>query len=713
MDRGGQGRRPLGFRRSGLTPSDDPPGPVRPRPGTHWHGAGTTFSLWSGLADGVELCLFDADGAESRQEMARLGAGRFGADVAGVGPGQRYGFRVHGPWDPEHGCRCNPAKLLLDPRALAIDGEVEVHPAVHAHRHDHWDVPDRHDSAPYVPRSVVVDPAFDWADDQRPLTPMSASIVYETHVRGLTMAHPRVPEHLRGTYAGLAHPAVLDHLVGLGVTAVELLPVYHHVSELFLARRGLTNYWGYSPIGWFAPHGPYSSSGTLGEQVVEFKEMVRALHDAGIEVWLDVVYNHTAEGGTDGPALSLRGIDDLAYYRQRADDPAWYDDVTGTGNTVDLSGDPALELVVDSLRYWVTEMHVDGFRFDLASALARTGHGVDPEAPIFAALAGDPVFADVKLVAEPWDLGEGGYRLGGFPAGWSEWNDRFGNGVRDFWRGMPGSRPEFASRLAGSADLFQHDGRRPSASIAYVCSHDGFTLADLVSYDHRHNQANGENNRDGTTDNRSWNSGAEGATNDQRIVRVRDRRKRSMLATLLLSHGVPMLLGGDELGRTQGGNNNAYCQDNTTSWYDWERADEELVAFTRELVALRKRTPVFERDRFLDGEYEPMRGSRDVAWFGQDGVELHVDRWRDPFDLRLTVLYDDHLALVANPTADNAVFVLPEQVAPGQWRRVLDTSRGPQVGRAARPRRAPTLEVSGWSMVVLEHVRRGERGGQR
>src|SRR5436190_4897362 len=500
--------------------------------------------------------------------------------VPGVGPGQRYGFRVSGPFVPKEGMRGNPNKLLLDPYAKAIDGVIKWDKSVYGYQFgaDNADLTfNEADSAPFMPKSVVVDTAFDWGDDSAPRTPLHDTMVYEVHVKGFTKLHPTLPEHIRGTYAAMATPEAIEHLHLLGVTAVELLPVHHFVDDDVLQKKGLHNYWGYNSIGFFAPHGPYSSSGTRGQQVNEFKAMVKALHEAGIEVILDVVYNHTAEGNQMGPTLSFRGIDNPAYYRLVEDDPRFYMDYTGTGNSLNMREPFVLQLLMDSLRYWVTEMHVDGFRFDLASTLARELHDVDRLSSFFDVMQQDPVVQQVKLIAEPWDVGDGGYQVGNFPVNWSEWNGKFRDCMRDFWRGEEAGLGEFAYRITGSSDLYQDDGRRPGASINFITAHDGFTLHDLVSYNEKHNQANGENNNDGESYNRSWNCGVEGETGDPEIIELRERQKRNFLATLFLSQGVPMLLGGDEMGRTQGGNNNAYCQDNELSWFDWRQRDENLA----------------------------------------------------------------------------------------------------------------------------------------
>lgn len=604
------------------------PGHWSPLGATHAHG-GTNFALWAPDAEQVELCLFDDDDTETRIPLLNRTFDVWHGTFPGVSPGQRYGFRVHGRWDPAQGLRFNPAKLLMDPYARAIDGDFVVDNGP-----DDPDIRDDRDSAPCVPRSVVVgDDGFDWADDTPPQVPWENTVIYELHVRGYTMCHPDVPDELRGTYASLAHPAVLEHLTGLGITSVELLPVHHFVSEPHLLRQGSANYWGYNTLGFFAPHADYSVSGAGGEQVTEFKTMVKALHAAGLEVILDVVYNHTAEQGPGGPTLCFRGIDNRAYYRLDPDDPSLYSDYTGTGNTFDVSHPHALRLVMDSLRYWVTEMHVDGFRFDLASALARSMHDVDMLGSFMTVIEQDPVLREVKLIAEPWDVGPGGYQVGEFPHLWTEWNDRYRNTVRDHWRGTAGGVQDLAFRLSGSSDLYAADGRRPYASINFVTAHDGFTLRDLVSYDEKHNDANGEDNRDGTDDNRSWNHGMEGLAGDAdpAIRTLRRRQLRNLMTTLLLSTGVPMITAGDEMGRTQRGNNNAYCLDNETTWVDWSLRDEfaDLHELVRRLLTLRAEHPVFRQRRFFEGRPIVPGGRKDIAWFAPSGAEMTADDWHD------------------------------------------------------------------------------------
>jgi len=600
--------------------------PGRPYPlGATYDGTGTNFSLFSEVAERVELCLFDAEGTEQRVELTEVDAFCWHAYLPRIGQGRRYGFRVHGPWAPDQGHRCNPNKLLSDPYAKAFEGNVDWSNACFPYAFEDPTKTNDEDSAPHVPKAVVVSPFFDWGADRAPDVSLHDSVIYEVHVKGFTQTHPDIPELERGTYAGLAHPVAIDYLKSLGVTAVELLPVHQFVHDSHLVDRGLRNYWGYNSIGFFAPHNEYSSAGDDGSQVAEFKSMVRALHEAGIEVILDVVYNHTAEGNHMGPMLSFRGIDNRAYYRLVPDDKAFYYDTTGTGNSLNMAHPHSLQLIMDSLRYWVTEMHVDGFRFDLAATLARQFHEVDKLSAFFDLVQQDPVISQVKLIAEPWDVGEGGYQVGNFPPQWSEWNGHYRDTVRDVWRGVPAVVGELASRLTGSSDLYQADSRRPSASVNFVTAHDGFTLADMVSYNEKRNEANGEGGKDGENHNRSWNCGVEGPTDDQEVLVLRARQQRNLLTTMLLSQGVPMLLGGDEVGRSQGGNNNAYCQDNEISWYDWEKPDTELLAFTTKLIALRRRHQVFCRRRWFQGR--PLRGTADILWLRPDGTEMTEADW--------------------------------------------------------------------------------------
>ncbi|MGW7050905.1 glycogen debranching protein GlgX [Streptomyces sp. NPDC054887] len=604
--------------------------------------AGTNFALWAGGAEAVEVCLFDEDGTERRCPLTELTHEIWHGFLPGVRAGQRYGYRVHGRWDPWTGARWNHAKLLLDPYARAVDGDFTLPGEVYGHVRD-WPqqnvadtVRDDRDSAPFVPKGVVVHddaPGDEWVDDRRPKTPWADTVIYELHVRGFTKLHPDIPEELRGTYAGLGHPAAIEHLQRLGVTAVELLPVHQFAHEDHLLRRGLRNYWGYNSIGYFAPHAGYAATGTAGQQVGEFKAMVRALHAAGIEVILDVVYNHTAEAGELGPTLSLRGIDNRGYYRLQ-NDARRYADYTGCGNTLHVVQPNVLRLITDSLRYWVTEMGVDGFRFDLAAALARSMHDVDMLSPFLAVIAQDPVLRRVKLIAEPWDVGSGGYQVGAFPPLWTEWNDRYRDAVRDFWRGALPDVRDLGYRLSGSSDLYAWGGRRPYASVNFVTAHDGFTLRDLVSYHQKQNAANGEGNRDGTNDNRSWNCGAEGETEDAGVNALRRRQLRNLVTTLLLSTGVPMLVAGDEMGRTQGGNNNAYCQDNEIGWIDWSLLEEpgwrELFRLTSRLLALRHAHPVLRRRAFFSGRPQAADGLRDLAWFTPLGQEMTQQDWYAP-----------------------------------------------------------------------------------
>jgi isoamylase len=614
---------------SGLTLTGLRPG--RPFPqGSNWDGQGTNFSVFSENADRVELCLFDDDGTEHRINIYDRTNHQWHVYVPGVGPGQRYGYRVIGPYEPHHGHRFNPDKLLIDPYAKAIDGGVDwgagnTLPYVPDGSEDADLHIDATDDAAAIPKSVVVDASFDWGGDRLLGRRWSETIIYETHVKGFTMRHPDVPPELRGTYAGLASEPAISYLTDLGITAVELLPVHHIADESFLVDLGLSNYWGYSSIGYFAPHAAYSSAGTRGEQLHEFKSMVKALHAAGIEVIMDVVYNHTAEGNHLGPMLSFKGIDNASYYRLSPEDPRFYMDFTGTGNSLNHVNPNTLRLVMDSLRYFVLECHVDGFRFDLAATLARELYEVDRLSGFFDVIHQDPILSGVKLIAEPWDVGPGGYQVGNFPVLWTEWNGEYRDSIRDFWRGQTPAA-QFAQRLTGSADLYEAEGRRPVASINFITAHDGFTLRDLVTYNEKHNEANLEDNRDGTDDNRSWNCGVEGETDDADVTALRARQQRNFLTTLLLSQGVPMLLGGDEFGRTQHGNNNAWCQDNEISWFDWESFDTELHAFARELIRLRRREPVFRRRDFFVGD-EGSSGLPDVMWLRPDGEEMTDEDW--------------------------------------------------------------------------------------
>ena len=696
------------------------PGAVRPGIwfplGATLQDSGTNFAVASGMADGMLLCLFDRRGAETRIPMPDRDGGIWHAFVPGVGAGQAYGYRATGPYDPGRGARCNPAKLLLDPYALATSGEVRFGPEVLGHVSDDPDTPSTLDSAAHVPRSLVVDPAYDWAT--KPLAPRryADTVIYEVHVKGFTAAHPEVPPELRGTFAGLGHDAAIAHLLHLGVTAVELLPVHQSVPEAFLPDRGLTNYWGYNTIGYFAPHAGYSAAvraGHPGGQVAEFKAMVDALHAAGLEVLLDVVFNHTAEGDHTGPTLCHRGLDNEAYYRLQPDDPRRYVDTTGCGNSIDAADPLALQMVMDSLRYWLTEMRVDGFRFDLAPTLARQYGSFDRVSAFLDLVSQDPVVSRAKLIAEPWDVGQvDSYGVGRFPPLWREWNGKYRDTMRDFWRSHGGLLGDFATRLTGSSDLYGGAGRRPTSSVNMITAHDGFTLADLVSYDSKHNEANGEANSDGTDDNRSWNCGVEGPTTDGEILALRRRQSRAMLATLLLSFGIPMIVGGDELGRTQQGNNNAYCQDNSITWFDWSAVDEDLLAFTRQLVAFRQTHPVFRRRRFLVGAE-----AGELLWFTPAGTPVTAAEWRDP-DARSLALYldgadapdlaadgrpmiDDDFLLLVNAWWEPLTFTVPP-TRPGQtWCREIDTF-DPTAGRSTeRSSVADPVAVGPRSVVVL------------
>ncbi len=607
--------------------------PGKPYPlGATFDGAGTNFSVFSEVAERVELMLFDDAGNETCVSLPEVDAHCWHGYVPGIRPGQRYGFRVFGPWAPDEGHRCNPNKLLLDPYALAVEGPVKWDEALFGHQ---FNDPDNSkndaNSAPFMPKAIVLDPSFDWTGDTLPNTPWHKSIIYEMHVKGFTARHPAIPPELRGTYAGLAHPVAVRYLQELGITAVELMPVHQFVHDWGLMQRGLHNYWGYNSICFLAPHNEYSSSGQRGQQVREFKQMVKTLHQAGIEVILDVVYNHTAEGNQMGPTLSFKGIDNAAYYRLVPDRRRYYMDYTGTGNTMNVRHPHVLQLLMDSLRYWILEMHVDGFRFDLAATLARELHSVDRLSSFFDLIQQDPVVSQVKLIAEPWDIGEGGYQVGNFPALWSEWNGKYRDTVRDYWRGVDQTLDDFAYRFTGSSDLYEMGGRRPSASVNFVTAHDGFTLHDLVSYNEKHNAANGEENRDGENNNRSWNMGVEGDTDDQQVIKARRRQQRNFIATLMLSQGIPMMLGGDEIGRTQKGNNNAYCQDNEISWFDWEHVDQTLHEFTQQLIQFRRAHPVFSRRRWFHGQLLHGSGVRDIGWFKPDGQQMNDEEWRVGF----------------------------------------------------------------------------------
>jgi isoamylase len=705
--------------------------PGQPYPlGATYDGTGTNFSVYSFVADAVELCLFDEDGTETRVELPEQTAHCFHGYVPNVVPGQRYGFRVQGPWAPNEGHRCNPRKLLVDPYAKAIDGSVTWTPAVYPYK---MGAPDEDltasddDSAPYVPRSVVTNPYFDWTDERRPRVSWHDTVIYEAHVKGISARHPDVPPEQRGTYAALWSPPIVEHLKRLGVTAVEVMPVHQFVHGERLVRLGLRNYWGYDSIGYFAPHNEYSSTGQGGQQVQEFKQMVKQLHAAGIEVILDVVYNHTAEGNHLGPVLAFKGFDNNSYYRLSPDDPRYYVDYTGTGNSLNMRNPYVLQLIMDSLRYWITEMHVDGFRFDLAATLARELHDVDRLSAFFDLIQQDPVVRDVKLIAEPWDVGEGGYQVGNFPPLWSEWNGKFRDTVRDFWRGEQGTLGELGYRLTGSADLYETSGRRPYNSINFVTAHDGFTLRDLVSYNDKHNQANGEDSRDGESYNRSWNCGVEGPTDDEEILECRGRQQRNFLAMLFLSQGVPMLLGGDEMSRTQRGNNNAYCQDNELSWFDWSLAEknQDLVELVTWLVALRREHPVFRHGRWFQGAPggDAATPMDDIAWFSPEGKPMTEEEWRGQGQSIAVFLngegvltrgamgehiVDESFLMLFDADPGTGSFVLPPAQWGGRWRRLLDT-RNPAADGNDGPvfDAGDSISVDGRSVLLLQRVKDG------
>ncbi|TBN57161.1 glycogen debranching enzyme GlgX [Glaciihabitans arcticus] len=686
--------------------------------GATYDGNGTNFALFSEAAERVELCLFDDHGTETRLELTEVDAFVWHGFLPQVQPGQRYGYRVHGPYDPSNGERANPNKLLLDPYAKATTGHIEWHPSLFSYDFNDPTQRNDEDSAPHAMLGVVINPFFDWAGDRHPRTAYPDTFVYEAHVKGLTELNPAIPEDLRGTYGGIAHPATIEHLQKLGVTALELMPVHQFVHDDTLEQKGLSNYWGYNTIGFFAPHNDYAGNGDLGQQVQEFKAMVRELHTAGIEVILDVVYNHTAEGNHLGPTLSMRGIDNKAYYRLVDDDQQHYMDYTGTGNSLNAGNPHSLQLIMDSLRYWVTEMHVDGFRFDLASTLAREFYDVDKLSTFFELVQQDPVVSQVKLIAEPWDVGPGGYQVGNFPPQWTEWNGKYRDTVRDFWRGEPSTLGEFAARVTGSADLYEHSGRRPVASINFVTAHDGFTLRDLVSYNEKHNDANGENNNDGESHNRSYNLGVEGPTDDPAILELRSRQQRNIIATLLLSQGVPMLLHGDELGRTQQGNNNVYAQDSELSWVHWDDADLSLVEFVAAVARLRKEHPTFRRSRFFDGrpvrrgEGEPLS---DIVWLSPEGDAMVPEDWDTPLgravgmflngqgirgkDARGERISDRNFIVFFNANDEPVDFVLPSEEFSPSWEVVVDTAG---IAVSVEPRHAEsTLHILPRSTVVL------------
>jgi isoamylase len=697
--------------------------PGTPYPlGATYDGAGTNFSVFSEVATRVELCLFDDNGNQSCVDLPEMTGFIWHGYLPNVVPGQRYGYRVHGPWEPQNGSRCNPAKLLLDPYGKAVEGQVQWNEALFGHR---FDDPENSknddDSAPFMPKSVVTSPFFDWGNDRQPQTPWHETIIYEVHVRGFTKRHPKVPENLRGTYAGLAHPAAIRHLKQLGITAVELLPVHQFIHDSLLLERGLRNYWGYNSISYLAAHNEYSSAGQLGQQVMEFKQMVRTLHEEGIEVILDVVYNHTAEGNHLGPMLSMKGIDNAAYYRLIEGQRRYYMDYTGTGNSLNMRHPHVLQLIMDSLRYWVLEMHVDGFRFDLAATLARELHDVDRLSAFFDIIQQDPVISQVKLIAEPWDVGEGGYQVGNFPPLWSEWNGKYRDVVRDYWRGTDQTLGDFANRLTGSSDLYALTGRRPYASINFVVAHDGFTLRDLVSYNDKHNEENGEDGNDGEKNNRSWNCGAEGETDDPAVTALRARQQRNFLTTLVLSVGVPMICGGDEIGRTQRGNNNAYCQDNEVSWFDWDDMDDGLLAFVTRLILFRREHPVFQRRRWFAGRALYGENVTDIGWFKPDGTLMSDDDWQSGFarslgvflngkaiptpDSRGEPIVDDSFYILFNGHYEPLPFQLPNCPWGDAWMKVIDTNEPvPDLRERRQMRAGEELQLQAHSMVVLRRI---------
>ena len=676
--------------------------------GASYDGAGVNFALYSQVAQKVELCLFDEHDAETRIEMTEQNSYVWHNYIPGLQPGQRYGYRVYGPYDPVHGLRCNPNKLLLDPYAKAIEGNIDGDESLFSYwfkSPDDTSAMNDLDSAAHTMKSAVINPYFDWGNDQHPYISYHDSVIYEAHVRGMTNLNMDVPPDIRGTYAGLAYPSVIEYLKKLGVTAIELMPIHQFVNDPFLQEKGLSNYWGYNTIGFFAPHNAYSSSGERGEQVNEFKSMVKAYHRAGMEVILDVVYNHTAEGNHMGPTLSFKGIDNASYYRLVEGDQRHYFDTTGTGNSLLMRSPHALQLITDSLRYWVTEMHVDGFRFDLAATLARQFQEVDKLSAFFDIVEQDPIISRVKLIAEPWDLGSGGYQVGGFPPRWSEWNGRYRDTVRDFWRSQPSTLPEFASRLMGSSDLYQVNGRRPVASVNFITAHDGFTMNDLVSYNEKHNEANGEGNRDGESNNRSWNCGVEGPTNIPDVNDLRQRQMRNIFATLLFSQGIPMICGGDEVARTQQGNNNAYCQDNEISWTNWhlDKGRKELLAFVSKLIHLRLDHPVLHRRRFFTGRElgDDSNMIPQVEWFDHTGSIMDMDDWRNTHAFSMMIylngsdipevdwygnrMVDNDFILIFNAHYEPIMFTLPDERYGHKWQLVVDTHNpnGPELSYEA------------------------------
>jgi glycogen operon protein len=695
--------------------------------GATWDRKGVNFSLFSDNATGVEVCLFDNEDDSEPTACITMTDRTYSVwhvYIPGLGPGQLYGFRVHGPYAPQEGMRFNHHKLLIDPNAKALSGTVKWHNAVFGYDIEAEEkdlIWSETDSAPYVPKCIVVDQSFDWGDDRPLKIPYQNTIIYEAHVKGLTWMHPDIPEAMRGTFAGISHPASIRYLKELGITSLELMPVHHFVTDRYLHDKGLVNYWGYNTINFFSPHITYASDRSSGGQIREFKEMVKKLHAEGIEVILDVVYNHTAEGNELGPTLSLRGIDNASYYRL-GEDRRYYMDYTGTGNTLNTVQPNVLRMIMDSLRYWILEMHVDGFRFDLAATLARELHEVDRLGSFFDIIHQDPVISQVKLIAEPWDVGEGGYQVGKFPPGWAEWNGMYRDCIRDYWRGADSMLAEFAGRLTGSADLYKDD-RYPTASINFVTAHDGFTMHDLVSYNDKHNEANNEDNRDGQDDNRSWNCGAEGITDDPAIISLRRRQVRNFMATLFLSQGVPMLLSGDEIGRTQLGNNNAYCQDNEISWLDWNNVDHQLLRFTQKMIRLRKKHPIFSRTRWFKGERVKGDAVEDIAWFKPDGTQMTAENWNHDFAKSLAIfmngnglnmhtndfqpIKDESFYLLFNAHSDEITFKFPPHKYGSSWLKIIDTYFE-ENDRQETYTAGSDITVQGHSLVVLQQYKQEE-----
>jgi isoamylase len=699
--------------------------PGNPYPlGATLDNEGVNFALFSPGATAVHLCLFDENNNETKIEIKECTHYIWHAYLPGIKAGQLYGYRVDGPFDPQNGYRFNVNKVLIDPYAKSIAGPVKWHDSLFG-----YDIYSEEkdlsfsdaDSGPYIPKSVVIDPTYDWGNDKAPDIPYHKTIIYETHVKGFTTLHPEIPEEIRGSYAAMAHPATIKYLKELGITAVELMPVHHFIIDEHLISKGLSNYWGYNTIGFFAPDVRYSSSGVNGQQVVEFKNMVKSLHEAGLEVIIDVVYNHTAEGNQLGPTLSFKGIDNSAYYRLVEDNKRYYNDYTGTGNTLNANLPNVLRLIMDSLRYWIIDMHVDGFRFDLASTLARELHEVDKLSSFFDIIYQDPVISQVKLIAEPWDIGEGGYQVGNFPAEWAEWNGKYRDCMRDYWRGADSMLGEFAERLSGSPDLYKGDARKPTASINFITAHDGFTLHDLVSYNEKHNEANGEDNNDGESHNRSWNCGVEGPTDDPEIIKLRNQQKRNLLTTMFLSQGVPMLVAGDEFGRTQSGNNNAYCQDNEISWLDWANADKSLQTFTQKLIGLRQKHQVFSRRRWFEGYAIKTSGLNDIAWFLPEGTEMSDENWMHDFAKSLGVylngeelrcvdihgekIVDDSFYIMFNAYHGPIDYILPPEKYAQTWLKILDTTEDSVSEDGDHFSAGDTIQIAGRSIVMLKHLK--------